>query len=107
METNVMAERRRFVTEFATGAWSMAELCERYGISRPTGYKWVARYAATGDEGLRDRSRAPHHSPHETPGAMVQQILSAEAVWLGRRQVARAAQGATPGAGVARAEYVQ
>ena len=46
METNVGAERRRFVTEFATGAWSMTELCERYGISRPTGYKWVARYAA-------------------------------------------------------------
>lgn len=77
METNVNAERRRFVTQFATGAWSMAELCERYGISRPTGYKWVARYAASGDEGLHDRSRAPHHSPHETPDAMVQQILKA------------------------------
>lgn len=77
METNVGAERRRFVTEFATGAWAMTELCERYGISRPTGYKWVARYAAEGDEGLRDRSRAPHGCPHRMPAAMAQQILAA------------------------------
>jgi len=77
METNVDAERRRFVTEFNTGAWSMTELCERYGISRPTGYKWVARYAQGGEESLRDRSRAPAHAPHRTPDAVTRQILAA------------------------------
>ena len=39
METNVLDERRRFVADVMTGQWSMSELCERYGISRPTGYK--------------------------------------------------------------------
>ena len=34
-------ERRRkaFVTDYASGQWSMAEFCERYGISCPTGYE--------------------------------------------------------------------
>ena len=37
----------------------MRELCERYGISRKTGYKWVARVAEDGRRGLQERSRAP------------------------------------------------
>jgi len=43
METNVRDERGRFVHDFESGHWSMTELCERYGVSRPTGYKWLAR----------------------------------------------------------------
>jgi transposase InsO family protein len=42
----------------------MAELCARYGISRKTGYKWLARFDEGGRLGLRDRSRAPRHCPH-------------------------------------------
>lgn len=66
METNIVDERMCFVTDFASGHWSITELCERYGVTRPTGYKWIARHRAGGDRGLRDRSRAPHHSPHRT-----------------------------------------
>ena len=47
METNAVDERARFARDFLTGQWSMTELCERYGVTRPTGYKWVARYRAT------------------------------------------------------------
>lgn len=36
METNVSDERVRFVRDCASGQWSMTELCERYGVSRPT-----------------------------------------------------------------------
>ena len=35
------------------GVCSMAELCRRYGISRPTGYKWVDRFEAHGQPGLQ------------------------------------------------------
>jgi transposase InsO family protein len=66
METNVSDERRQFVRDFASGHWSMSELCERYGVTRPTGYKWVARHRAGGDRGLVERSRAPHTCPHRT-----------------------------------------
>ena len=43
METNVVKERLAFVHDLESGHWSMSELCERYGVSRPTGYKWLAR----------------------------------------------------------------
>jgi hypothetical protein len=39
METDKERQRRGFVADHASGQWSMAELCERYGISRPTGYE--------------------------------------------------------------------
>lgn len=41
----------------------MTELCATYGISRKTGYKWLARAAAGGRAALADRSRRPHASP--------------------------------------------
>jgi putative transposase len=63
-ETAPMNERMRFVTDVERGLYSMRELCERYGVSRKTGYKWLARYEDEGPEGLRERSRAPHHCPH-------------------------------------------
>jgi len=46
METNAVDERVRFARDFSSGQWSMTELCERYGVTRPTGDKWVARYRA-------------------------------------------------------------
>lgn len=66
METTAVEERLRFARAFVSGQWSMTELCERHGVTRPTGYKWVARYRAGGEDALTDRSRAPHHSPHRT-----------------------------------------
>jgi len=59
-------ERGRFVRDFDSGDWTMSELCEHYGISRPTGYKWVERYGEQGDEGLVELSRAPLTCPHRT-----------------------------------------
>ncbi|MEA3365199.1 MAG: IS481 family transposase [Candidatus Hydrogenedentes bacterium] len=63
-EMDVMELRCRFVLDYQSGKWTMAELCRRYGISRPCGYKWVARYAEEGAKGLEDRSRRPQHCPH-------------------------------------------
>lgn len=45
-ETCPMKERSRFVVEQESGRYAMAELCRIFGISRETGYKWVARYEA-------------------------------------------------------------
>ena len=42
METNVVKERLAFVHDLESGHWSMTELCERYGVSRPHGLQ-VAR----------------------------------------------------------------
>lgn len=73
MKTHVEQERAHFVAAYASGRWTMVELCERFGISRPTGYKWVAR----GVEAVADQSRVPHHSPYATPAALVARLVAA------------------------------
>jgi transposase-like protein len=77
METNVLDERLKFVADYESGQWSMTELCERYGVTRPTGYKWLARHRADGRAGLADRSRAPHQCPHRTSDTTAALIVEA------------------------------
>jgi transposase InsO family protein len=60
-ERKALDERRSFIGEWLEGEVSFAELCRRYAISRPTGYKWLERYAADGEAGLEELSRAPGH----------------------------------------------
>lgn len=74
-ETDAMRERGKFVVEYDSGLWTMKELCERYGISRTTGYKWWHRFARDGLPGLEDRSRAPRRCPHRTPRAVEKAII--------------------------------
>lgn len=37
------------------------------GVSRIMAHKWVSRWRAEGEAGLRDRSSRPHTTPHRTP----------------------------------------
>jgi len=86
-ERSVMSERQEFVTFARQAGASISTLCARFGISRKTGYKWLAR-AAAGDHGLADRSRRPHASPAQTPPALEAQILElrvAHPSWGGRK----------------------
>lgn len=63
-ETCCVKERLRFVVAHESDLYSMMELCERFGISRKTGYKWLERFEAEGPGGLENRSRKPHRSPN-------------------------------------------
>ena len=56
--SSVLKERVRFVTEWESQDWSLAELCRDYGITRSTGYKWLGRYELSGLAALEDKSRA-------------------------------------------------
>ena len=71
-----MEERLRFVFEAQLGLWTMTELCERYGISRKTGYKWLKRFNQQGIEGIQEHSRAPKHFPHRTPEEVVKCVVA-------------------------------
>ena len=75
-ETSPMEQRLEFVREYETELFTMTELAGQYGISRKTGYKWVAEYEAHGPLGLCDRSRRPHHSPHATAAELVDTLLA-------------------------------
>src|SRR5438477_4221139 len=78
--TTVTDERVRFVLayqrEVLPRRLSMRALCEEFGISRKTGYKFIARHEEQGWVGLRDRSRAPQSGPHWIPTEVRDQILS-------------------------------
>lgn len=66
----------------------MSALCRQYGISRKTGYKWLARYRTEGDPGVAERSRRPQTMPHQTPVAIEQQVLDLRTehpTWGGRK----------------------
>ena len=77
METSPVDQRERFIRDHRLDLYAMVELCARYGISRTTGYKWLARFDEGGRGGLRDRSRAPHHCPHRIARAMAAVICAA------------------------------
>jgi transposase InsO family protein len=79
METSKEEQRRAFVGDYESGQWSMTELCQRFGITRPTGYLWVARYEEKGEDGLVDRSRTAVGCPHRTPPEMERRILTLRA----------------------------
>lgn len=49
--------REEFVRRVHSGEKTKAALCREYGISRPTGDKWIKRYEA--GETLEDKSRRP------------------------------------------------
>src|SRR5438309_7057101 len=74
-EVCYMEERLRFVAALAAREDSMTELCERFGISRKTGYKLWRRYQVRGPAGLEDESRAPHRVPWAITQAHAQAIV--------------------------------
>ena len=66
--------RQRFVQAALRGHQSVAQLCREAGVSRKTGFKWLARFRAAGRPALRDRSRRPKHSPRRTPAAQLKEL---------------------------------
>jgi|SRR5687768_15092525 len=54
---------------------NVAATCRYYGISRQCFYKWKRRYDELGEDGLRDGSSAPLHSPNQTKAEIVGKII--------------------------------
>lgn len=83
-----MSLRQEFAEKAVEEGANMSALCRAYRISRPTGYKWRARYLAEGRGGLPDRLRRPHSSPGQTPLEVEQKVLKAREkhpAWGGRK----------------------
>jgi transposase InsO family protein len=82
-ETDALKERVQFVLDWerewkaCRGMVNLSALCRAYGISRPTGYKWVERYQAAGRDvrALEEHSRRPLTSPDQLPAAVVDWIV--------------------------------
>jgi len=77
----VREQRVEFVVRALRGGEPFSPLCQEFGISRPTGYKWVARFRAGGVEAIAERSRRPHRSPTQTAPELEARIVALRAVY--------------------------
>ena len=71
-----MEKKHQFVLLAESGEFTITELCERFGISRKSGHKWLKRFRREGPSGLEDRSRAPKTNPGKTPDKIERVILA-------------------------------
>ena len=78
-ERSVLDLRHQFVTLYLTGHYPKARLCTLFGISRPTGDLWLARYDPHDPDWAADRSHAPHACPQTTPPAVREAVRTLKA----------------------------
>ena len=71
--TTVDEKRKEFVARAVMREGTISALCREYGISRPTGYKWIERYL--NGEDMCDRPHAPVNRPTRTCRNTELQIL--------------------------------
>ena len=74
-ETGLMEQRAQFVLDALEGWTSMSELCERYGISRRVGYKWLGRYEVGGLAALEDQKRIRRKQAQATPPEIAGKLI--------------------------------
>lgn len=71
-----MDERMNFIAEIERGVRSVSEICRLFGVSRKTGYKWIARFEQDGAEGLKSHSRAALVHPNAVDTQLVAMLLA-------------------------------
>lgn len=74
-EHDVIEERWRFIEDWKSEDWNLSELCDSYGITRKTGYKWIQRYEQGGRAGLENQSRAAHQHSNAVSERMQERVL--------------------------------
>jgi len=81
--------REEYVKRALSGEKTKVSLCLEYGISRPTGDKWIRRYLH--GEPMSDQSKAPFHTPNKTSAAIEETIvaLRRERPTLGAKKLKR------------------
>src|SRR5829696_2736439 len=93
----VPEQRTALVHAVRTAGLSVAEAARRYGVSRKTAFKWLARFDVDPAASLADRSRRPAASPARTPAALEAAVLEARDRWgWGPAQAPRRPQGRGP-----------
>lgn len=66
--------RQLIATRVIEEGWSITAAGVAAGVSRQTAGKWVGRYLAEGEQGLRDRSTRPHRCRPMVPARLVLKI---------------------------------
>jgi transposase InsO family protein len=73
-KTEPMEERMEFALK-AMRTLNFRALCQQYGVSAKTGYKWKERFLREGMAGMAEQSRRPKSSPEQLPEEEVCEIV--------------------------------
>jgi transposase InsO family protein len=65
----------QLVNDWNNGYFSVTDLSQKYGVSRPTIYKWLKRYKHLGIEGLKEQSRTPKKCPNRTSKKILELVI--------------------------------
>lgn len=76
LETCRMEQRVGMLSDYETGAFTVSELCARYGVSRDTFYYWRERRASGCEAWFIDRSHRTLGCPHRTAGWQTARIVA-------------------------------
>jgi transposase InsO family protein len=77
----VREQRVEFAVRALRGTEPLSRLCREFGISRPTGYKWLERYREGGVAAIAERSRRPLHSPTQIEAELEARIMALRQVY--------------------------
>lgn len=77
-ETRVMDQKIQMVGNWLSGEYTITELSRIHEVSRKTLYKWIERYEAEQDVGLKEHSRRPLVMPRATSAEVVADILASK-----------------------------
>jgi len=91
-EVNRVSLRQEFIQMSRKESMPFSALCQRFSISRKTGYKWLERYNAFGEAGLLDRSKTPHNFPNQASQEIekhVRRLREKHPAWGARKLRAR------------------
>ena len=72
---SIMELREEFIRKALRAEKPFRHLCQEYGISEKTGYKWRKRFMEKGTSGLADMSRRPKKSPKQLDEDTVIKII--------------------------------
>jgi transposase InsO family protein len=75
-ERRPMELRKAMIVDLMENNYRIAELSRKYKVSRKTVYKWIKRFGHAGDEGLKERSRAPKYHPNQTSSEVTELIVT-------------------------------
>ena len=107
--SGVVDQRKRFVREYESGEWTMAELCRIYEVSRESGYKWLKRSQVRRGGGAgRSQPSTATSSQSDGNRSIEQQILPLRrqhATWGARKLLVTVTAAQQPRAGLAGGQH--
>jgi transposase InsO family protein len=72
---NQMDVKTGLIKDWNAGHFRKTDLSHKYGVSRPTVYKWLQRYERYGIEGLKEQNRAPNRCPNRTSRKIIDLVI--------------------------------